>query len=185
MNNVVKFPFSVSRRAHARKPRASINGTPEERAAKAADNSTTPAGTISPAAVRADARSTEKRDGRKLRCNPLRAKFAPISPAVTIVGEMHTVTRKCGSLSNLHPDVIREWLSELRAGADSARIVASELDKAAEHLTKPGSKAAAAVRPQDGATVNLSEQNESISRTSIAADFGFFSLIQCGDRPAR
>jgi hypothetical protein len=35
MNNVVKFPFSVSRRAHARRPRKSINGTPEERAAKA------------------------------------------------------------------------------------------------------------------------------------------------------
>jgi hypothetical protein len=30
--NVVKFPFSVSRRAHARKPRTSKNGTPEERA---------------------------------------------------------------------------------------------------------------------------------------------------------
>jgi hypothetical protein len=33
MNNVVKFPFGVSRRAHSRKPRASKNGTPEERAA--------------------------------------------------------------------------------------------------------------------------------------------------------
>jgi hypothetical protein len=30
-SNVVKFPFSVSRRAHSRKPRASKNGTPEER----------------------------------------------------------------------------------------------------------------------------------------------------------
>jgi hypothetical protein len=33
MNNVVKFPYSVSRKAYARKPRNSINGTPEERAA--------------------------------------------------------------------------------------------------------------------------------------------------------
>jgi hypothetical protein len=32
MSNVVKFPFSVSRRAHARKPRTSENGTPKERA---------------------------------------------------------------------------------------------------------------------------------------------------------
>ena len=31
--NVVKFPYAVSRRAHARKPRWSKNGTPEERAA--------------------------------------------------------------------------------------------------------------------------------------------------------
>jgi hypothetical protein len=34
MNNVIKFPLTVSRRAHARKPRTSINGTPEERAAQ-------------------------------------------------------------------------------------------------------------------------------------------------------
>jgi hypothetical protein len=34
MSNVIKFPFSVSRRAHARKPRWSKNGTPEERAAQ-------------------------------------------------------------------------------------------------------------------------------------------------------
>ncbi|KRR22624.1 hypothetical protein CQ14_30930 [Bradyrhizobium lablabi] len=35
-SNVVKFPYSVSRRVHSRKPRRSKNGTPEERAAKAA-----------------------------------------------------------------------------------------------------------------------------------------------------
>jgi hypothetical protein len=35
-STVVKFPYSVSRRAHSRKPRRSKNGTPEERAAKAA-----------------------------------------------------------------------------------------------------------------------------------------------------
>jgi hypothetical protein len=36
MSSVVKFPYSVSRRVHSKKPRASKNGTPEERAAKAA-----------------------------------------------------------------------------------------------------------------------------------------------------
>lgn len=36
---IVKFPYSMSRRAFARKPRRSINGTPEERAAKAAGSS--------------------------------------------------------------------------------------------------------------------------------------------------
>lgn len=35
-SNVIKFPYSVSRRAHSRKPRRSFNGTPEQRAAKAA-----------------------------------------------------------------------------------------------------------------------------------------------------
>ena len=33
---VVKFPYSAARRFHSRKPRRSKNGTPEERAAKAA-----------------------------------------------------------------------------------------------------------------------------------------------------
>jgi hypothetical protein len=40
--NVVKFPYSVSRRAHSRRPRWSKNGTPEERAAKAAQEMTVP-----------------------------------------------------------------------------------------------------------------------------------------------
>jgi hypothetical protein len=36
MGNVVKFPYDACRRIHSRKPRKSKNGTPEERAAKAA-----------------------------------------------------------------------------------------------------------------------------------------------------
>jgi hypothetical protein len=35
-SNVVKFPYDASRRVHSRKPRQSKNGTPEERAARAA-----------------------------------------------------------------------------------------------------------------------------------------------------
>jgi hypothetical protein len=35
-SNVVKFPYTACRRVHSRKPRRSFNGTPEERAAKAA-----------------------------------------------------------------------------------------------------------------------------------------------------
>jgi hypothetical protein len=137
MSNVVKFPFSVSRRAHARRPRKSINGTPEERAAKAAADAAeiVQAGVVELSVVRADARSTEKRDGRKLRCNPLRATFAPISPAVTIVGRMRTAENKdIGALSELCPAVTKRWANVMRAGAESARIVADELDRAVEHL---------------------------------------------------
>jgi hypothetical protein len=36
MDNVVKFPHSASRRVMSRRPRRAKNGTPEERAAKAA-----------------------------------------------------------------------------------------------------------------------------------------------------
>jgi hypothetical protein len=35
-SNVVKFPYSASRRVHSKKPRRSKNGTPKEREAKAA-----------------------------------------------------------------------------------------------------------------------------------------------------
>lgn len=35
MSNVVRLPYSVTRRAHARKPRRSKRGTPEQRAVKA------------------------------------------------------------------------------------------------------------------------------------------------------
>ena len=36
MTTVVKFPYNACRRVHSRKPRISRNGTPEERAVKAA-----------------------------------------------------------------------------------------------------------------------------------------------------
>jgi len=35
--SVVKFPYDACRRIHSRRPRISKNGTPKERAAKAAD----------------------------------------------------------------------------------------------------------------------------------------------------
>ena len=35
MTNIAKFPYSASRRLYSRRPRKSINGTPEERAARA------------------------------------------------------------------------------------------------------------------------------------------------------
>ncbi|QWG16112.1 hypothetical protein KMZ68_13770 [Bradyrhizobium sediminis] len=40
---VLKFPYDASRRLHSRKPRRSRNGTPAERAAKAAAEVGTPA----------------------------------------------------------------------------------------------------------------------------------------------
>jgi hypothetical protein len=36
MNNIIKFPYNACRRVHSRKHRRSKNGTPQERAAKAA-----------------------------------------------------------------------------------------------------------------------------------------------------
>ena len=84
MNNVVRFPYSASRRVHSRKPRRSKNGTPEERAAKAT-------AALPPAAdIVALGPQEPLCDRRKLRANPLREEVAPISFAVTVVGKMHT-----------------------------------------------------------------------------------------------
>ncbi len=83
------------------------------------------------------ASSAERRDGRTLRCNPLRATFVPISPAVTIVGKMQTAeNRDIGALSKLGKHFRERWLERLRAGAAAARIVAKELDFAAERLVQ-------------------------------------------------
>src|SRR5216684_4404974 len=106
MSKVVKFPFSVSRSAHARKPRASKNGTPEERATNA------------PAK-------------RPQNSNPLRAKIVAVSRAATIAGIVNYRSRdlsRIGSLSEPHAQ-------ELRDAAEEARYLASEFERAAGQLS--------------------------------------------------
>jgi hypothetical protein len=127
MTTIVKFPYNASRRSYSRRPRKSINGMPEERAAKAAAAKSTAATVVNFPTRENPAR----KPGR--RANPLRAKFAPISPAVTTFGKMQVCAE---SLSELCPGVRRLWLEKLCCGAESARIVANELDQAAARLGK-------------------------------------------------
>jgi hypothetical protein len=107
MTNVVKFPYIASRRAHSRKPRISKNGTPEERAAKA------------PVAEK-----------RSYLGNPLRSKIVAVSRAATIAGlanyQSHDISR-IGPIGEPH-------LQELRSAAEEARYLASEFERAADHL---------------------------------------------------
>jgi hypothetical protein len=112
MSNVVKFPFSVSRRAHARKPRKSINGTPEERGAKFVPS---------------------KKSESCGHSNPLRAKIVTVSRAATIAGRVNYQSRdlsRIGPLGERHSQ-------ELRRAAEEARYLASEFERAAEHLVQP------------------------------------------------
>jgi hypothetical protein len=124
--NVVKFPYSVSRRAHYRTPRSSKNGTPEERAARVRAMQGPPA-RIVPLASQEPAI-----DRRKLRGSPLREKITSISFAATIVRLMYTADLKREDL----PSDAAGWLEELRNGATTARYVADELDKPAARLTR-------------------------------------------------
>jgi hypothetical protein len=134
MSEIIKFPYSASRRLHAKKPRRSKNGTPEERAARAETATKTPAAVVELRAPPAD-RASSTVDRRKLRSSPLRDKVAPISFAVTIVGKMCTADLREEPL-DLEASANEGWLDSLQAGANAARYVADELDKAAERLSR-------------------------------------------------
>jgi hypothetical protein len=140
MSNVVKFPYSASRRVHSQKPRRSKNGSPEERAARAAATQSPPASIVS-FADRNQSPEESAIDRRKLRSSPLREKIPDISFAATIVGKMCTADLRG---EGLPPDTAG-WREVLRTGAATARYVADELDKAVERLQRE----AAAMTPKE------------------------------------
>jgi hypothetical protein len=111
MSNVVKFPYTASRRVHSQKPRRSKNGTPEERAAKAAALFPTSADVVPMADAREQACSEV--DGRKLRGSPLRDCIGTISFGATVVGKMHTAGLKGEPLAAIQPELRKEWLETL------------------------------------------------------------------------
>jgi len=131
MAEIFKFPYSASRRVHSQKPRRSKNGTPEERAARAAALFPTAADVVPMADAREQARLEV--DGRKLRGSPLREKVGPISLAVTIVGKMHTAELK-GEVLDREAARQDGWMQALQEGAAAARFVADGLDKALGNL---------------------------------------------------
>jgi hypothetical protein len=110
-NNVVKFPYDASRRMHSRKPRRSKNGTPEERAAKAAALLPMPADIVPMTDALEQARSEV--DGRTLRGSPLRDSVGAISFGATVVGKMHTAGLKGEPLATIQPEIRKEWLETL------------------------------------------------------------------------
>jgi hypothetical protein len=117
-DNVVKFPYSASRRVHSKKPRRSKNGTPEERAAKVAALEAAPADIVPMSHVRAQARSEV--DGRKLRGSPLRDYIGAISFGATVVGEMHTAGLKGKPLAEIQSKIRKEWLETFELRGSSA-----------------------------------------------------------------
>jgi hypothetical protein len=110
-SNVVKFPYSASRRVHSQRPRRSKNGTPEERAARAAALFPTSADVVPMADAREQARLEV--DGRKLRGSPLRDCIGTISFGATVVGKIHTAGLKGEPLLAIQPELRKEWLETL------------------------------------------------------------------------
>jgi hypothetical protein len=128
---IFKFPYDACRRVHSQKPRRSKNGTPEERAAKAAAEQGPPADVVALSVV-PDAEPPI--DRRKLRGSPLRDHIADISFGATIVGKMKTAELKGQPLAEIAPDVMREWLATLDRAIDATCTVNVGLDQAMETL---------------------------------------------------
>jgi hypothetical protein len=107
MAEIFKFPYDASRRVYSQKPRRSKNGTPEERAAKAAALLPPAADIVPMGEAREKARSEV--DGRKLRGSPLREPLAVVSFGVTVVGKMHTAGLKGEPLAEIDLETRKEW----------------------------------------------------------------------------
>jgi hypothetical protein len=132
MSNVVKFPYEASRRVYSKKPRRSKNGTPEERAAKAAALLPPPADVVPMADLRAQARSEV--DDRKLRGSPLRERVAVLSFGATVVGKMHTAGLKGEPVAEIPPETRKEWLKTLDSALDAYAEIGLGLAQAVETL---------------------------------------------------
>ena len=129
---IVKFPYSASRRVHSKKPRRSKNGTPEERAAKAGALEATPADVVSMSHVRAQAHSEV--DRRTLRGSPLRDCIGAISFGATVVGKMHTAGLRGEPLAAIQPEIRKEWLEALSLAIKAVETVGMGLVEARHTL---------------------------------------------------
>lgn len=131
-SNVVKFPYTRSRRAHCKKPRCSKNGTPEQRALKAAASLTTPADVVTISQIRQQAHS--QIDRRKLRGSPLREFVSAIAFGATVVGKMHTAGLRGEPLAAVDAETRKEWLETLDRAEGAMIAVAIGFEKATETL---------------------------------------------------
>ena len=132
MAEIFKFPYDACRRVHSQKPRRSKNGTPEERAAKAAALFPTSADVVPMADAREQARLEV--DGRKLRGSPLRDCIGTISFGATVVGKMHTAGLKGEPLAAIQPELRKEWLETLDHAFEALATVSVGLTQAMNTL---------------------------------------------------
>jgi hypothetical protein len=132
MAEIFRFPYDACRRVHSKKPRQSKNGTPEERAAKAAALETPPADVVPMSRIRAEAQSEV--DRRKLRVSPLRDCIGAISFVATVVGKMHTAGLKGEPLAAIQPEIRTEWLEALGLAIEAVETVGMGLVEARHTL---------------------------------------------------
>jgi hypothetical protein len=120
------------RRVHSKKPRRSKNGTPEERAAKAAALYPTSADVVPMADAQEQARSEV--DGRTLKGSPLRDSVATVSYGATVVGKMHTAGLKGEPLVEIPAEIRKEWFQTLDRAFEAMCTLAGGLSRAMQTL---------------------------------------------------
>ena len=130
---IVKFPYSASRRVHSKKPRRSKNGTPEERAALAASMQSAPADVVL-LSDRSAAPEEPAIDRRKLRGNPVRDHVATISFGATVCGKLYTMDLRGESLADTPYETRIEWLGILSRATDAMEKLSGGLAQAKEAL---------------------------------------------------
>jgi hypothetical protein len=130
MAEIFKFPYDASRRVYSKKPRRSKNGTPEERAAKAAASLPPPADVVPMSDARTQARLEV--DGRKLRCSPLRDSITAISFGTTVVGKMHTAGLKGQPVAEIPSETRAEWLKTFESADEAMRAATVGFERAME-----------------------------------------------------
>jgi hypothetical protein len=128
------FQIFLRRKPPRSLPKAATieDGTPEERAAKAAALETAPADVVPMADAREHARSEV--DGRKLRGSPLRDCISTISFGATVVGKMHTAGLKGEPLVAVPPEIREEWIETLDRAIEAMGTVDVGLAQAIKTL---------------------------------------------------
>jgi hypothetical protein len=96
---VVKFPYNACRRVHSRKPRRSRNGTPEERAAKAAaEGINLSANKISVLAPKTPSKEITPSQGIEVPAEIRKAQFLEIQRLLIIIDDRRQLLKALATL---------------------------------------------------------------------------------------
>jgi hypothetical protein len=127
---IIGLPYKVTRRLHSRKPRNSKNGTPEERAAKAARAAGKPA-TTKPGAVDSEGAGSGVLAFRRR---------AETAPPVAPTGFDHALTAFVDSLNAEQRGLFQKWAAYPRPPVKTAPDDAQAVAKSAEVALQNGAQ---------------------------------------------
>lgn len=131
---IIGLPYKVTRRLHSRKPRNSKNGTPEERAAKAAKAGKATAVSAGQSNVGTGAEVIDFRGQTEPAAAP------PAKPAIDPVGFDQALTEFCNSLDVEQRRLFRKWAAYPRPPIKTDKDDALAGAKSAEAALQRGAQ---------------------------------------------